>query len=288
MNNFTDLVGFSPTEKEVRVLQEKQFSGSYEPGKLIKLLKKISIYDEKIENLARKYSGISIWFYIAAVICLLILIFVPFSSLSPAQVGGFIILFALIASAIYFQVKKNKFKRMDIGDDVRKFLFPFVAIIKDDLLPGSNINVTVDGRSPIEDAFYVGNAVKSARRNASYKNYRQCWLQAEFTLVDNTQLLLTSEKFISKITITKRSSSGKTKYKRKTKALEIFNVKIAGDKANYTLSDISEPNIAGSEKGDLIVIKGKFKYKSSRLCSLPVNDCLNLIQTMFNKLKPAA
>ncbi len=275
----------SPTQQ--KVLAQKKLEGSYTPSKLIKLMKKLVRYDQQNDSLRAALKKRQLFCFIGGFLLFFVSIFVSaiLESFAPLTI-------ALSMAAVFFLFgaraysKSNRLKQKDLSNDWREFVFPFASLMKEEVLPQSKMNLSIDGRSPFEKVFFVEKVKKEKYIGRSYEHYRQPWLRGNLTFADHTRLFFESDKYVSKIKITKRGRSGKIKTKQKEKMKEVTLLKMVAPKNNYSLSGKQWSHISAQEAGDTIVIKGKFKYKAQGIRSLPINDFLNIIHQMYATLKP--
>lgn len=282
-------IGTSLTPAQLEVIKQKQITGSFLPAKLIKLLKKVSLYDgvnDKLRNKFRKRSQI---LFMVCIPIFMIMIFATVIAESGIPfIIGLVLIVTLVIIGLYYNTEKNKRSKADLNNDIREFLFPFAALMKEEVLSNSKIQLEVDGRDPFDKSFFVKEVPRTERYGRAYKHYQQLWLKGSLTFFDNTKLFFEGEKFASAIKVRKRSASGKIKIKNKEKFKGIARLKMVVPKENYTLSGKNMPYITAVDAGEAIIVKGKYKYKAQSVAPMPVHEFLNVIHHMYATVKPVA
>jgi len=276
--------GLSPSQ--INILEKKKLSGSYKVSKLIKLLKKVSLYDEVNDQLcASLKTRFIVCLVVGIIVTLVSIFFPPFRDVFAPFPFAYLLKLLLFGAAGYFYFRRQHLLKRDLGNDLREFLFPFAALVQEDVRPDTTLQLDVDARDPVRKEFFVDKTGTSSRQ---YKNYHQQWLEGDLTLVDNAKLFFKAEKFVSKVKITKTNMRGKRKTKHKIKFKGIAQLRMVVSKSQYELTGQSAANVSVTELDDSFVVKAKYKYKDGKLVSLPIYEFINLIHSMYSTLKPVA
>ena len=170
---------------------------------------------------------------------------------------------------------------------MRRVLFPFALTMQEEAKVDSKIAINFDANHLVDDKYLSNETKRKSRYGRSIQTYTQNWLNAQVTLVDNTDLQINCEKNVYEIKIVKRSASGKTKYKSKTKSRDSIVIKAVMSKQQYALSGIEPlPNLLIDEDSDSIAIQAKYKFKTAGLKTMQAQTIFELVHQMYSHVKP--
>ncbi|MDA9003976.1 hypothetical protein N9J26_00645 [bacterium] len=260
------------------MVQQKFIQGEYTPNKLLKTLKNISIYDEKKEGAAKLWLSLTTFLFFIVIVFLVVEDLRIFSPL-------------VVAGLVFCYVKHKKTKKLDLNNQIRYFLLPFFALIKDDIKSNSKIELYADARASISPNYKTPESPTKVNSRRRYYQYLQPWLKGSFTLADDIELAFESQKLTTQTRVIKYSASGKRKTKIKTKSVETIILSMMIPKHKYVINHM-KPGIQIKEKGEYIFLKSRFRYKYRPSLKdtkyspyLPVDNVIHTISNMYQSLK---
>lgn len=252
----------NPAERSF--VDEKTISATYKVKRWLHLLAKAARFDVMIEAEAKKWSRfgtISIFLMIAAIISTFVL---------PDDIRLLVgipsaILFLVIA--IVFYKKSSKIKTKDINNYMRSFFMPVINILRDKAGEEAKLAAALDFRIPRKEM----EAEQGKVGVRSVKSYHPNYIRSKVLLKDGVSLEFSVADQIHDFSWTKRSASGKTKFKSKTKYIHQCLIKMTLPKSTYQVKEaIDESVTVNSHNGDYIA-KHKIKLKK-----IGVDNTLNV------------
>jgi hypothetical protein len=234
---------------------------------------------DKINDEARRKKKTGIGWTIAGMVVSLFITF--------AFVPFLIVLVGLTVLLIVLISKLKALKKLDIDNHLRLFLMPFLVMIKEECADEAKGRIKLDASNPINPK-KITNTLRSTNKGLPQVTttvYSNPWLDADFLLIDGTGLQLEFTDTVLKKNIKKRGSSGKIKYKTKTKIKHRLEMKISFKKDRYSLSG-SNPAYQYIDMQDYHVFKVKHKLESISVeQSIPVQDVLSMIAGAYQNVK---
>ncbi|MCI0489058.1 MAG: hypothetical protein L0229_20900 [Blastocatellia bacterium] len=225
----------SLTPDQRRILEEKQIEGNYTPGEWLALLRQLAEYDrhgDAVRKVVKKMGCASGILVVATFI--IGIVFETFFLFFIALIIG------VVALVLYF-VKK----RSDLPNKLRRFALPLISILREEMEQGVPLYLRMDFRSGTikekETAYLGPDETKARYRRPSNvlkvkeTHYTNAWMEGrarltggsilEWQIVDNTR----------QRKITKKGSSGKTKFKTKYKVKTIIDARLGLPREDYAL-----------------------------------------------------
>ena len=153
-----------------------------------------------------------------------------YGSAAVFAVGGIGLIIAII-----FTVKTQKLGGIDLKNDFRESLLPFLEIIQEDIEPKGKVELDLELSSPISRAKKQGKTILPPGRfnKLTETLYLDPWCRASIPLAEGNRLELTIEKRTSAFDRSYRSSSGKHKTKRKWRMLTICTAVLYPNAENF-------------------------------------------------------
>lgn len=280
----------SLTPDQKRIIAEKQIEGNYTPGEWLALLRQLAEYDrhgDAVRKVVKKIGCISG-----------IMIFVTF--IIGAMLGLFFLFFIALIPAAAVLVLYIRKKRSDLPNKLRRFAVPLISILREEMEPGEPLHLRMDFRSGTikeKETAYLGPGETKARyRHASNvmkikeTHYVNAWMEGraqlaggeilEWQITDNTR----------QRNITKRGSSGKTKFKTKYKVKTIIDARLQLPRSDYAIMSGGPSSNRGEkiatrsgEKRNLIRVRRAII--SSQVDPEPdIKEFLNLLAGAFKRV----
>lgn len=275
------------SHEQLEILDKKVINGKYKPKVLVKLLKELVSYDRENDQKRESLSSISVFSGVLiglSIISVIILLFNELYDLLPYPIGSCVL---FIVINWWLKAKVKNLKEKDLANEMRRVLFPFALTMQEEAKPDSKISLSLNANIILNDEFLTNDKPHKGTFGRSVKTYKQNWLNANVTLVDNTSLQIQCEKTVHEIDIVKRSASGKMKHKSKTKSRDDIVIRSLMSKSNYQLADIQpSSNIFVEELEDSIALRAKYKFKTEGLKTVQAQTIFDLIHRMYSHVKP--
>lgn len=274
--------------EQLEILENKTINGKFKPKVLVKLLRELVAYDRANDVTRDKSKSATGWTGFLAFIGLIIAAIVAFG-VENLLVGGAIGLAALLSGAAcaFYSYKLAVSTDTDLTNEMRRVLFPFALTMQEEAKPGTKISIDLDANISTNQNYFVSETPKTGRYGRTTRTYTQRWLNAGVTLVDDTRLLIECEKTVYDIKIVKRSASGKTKHKSKTKSRDDVLIKALIPKSQYKLAvRESARDISVRERDDVFAVTGKYKFKTAGVRTLQVQTVFDLVHRMYSFVTP--
>ena len=251
----------SLTPDQKRIIEEKQIEGDYTPGEWLALLRQLAEYDRYGDSVRKVISRTGKISIVAIIVTLFIgIVFETFFLFFIALIIG--------AAALVFYLLK---KRSDLPNKLRRFAVPLISILREEMEPAEPLYLRMDFRSGTikeKETAYLGPDETKARyrRPANVlkvkeTHYTNAWMEGrarltggsilEWQIVDNTR----------QRNITKRGSSGKTKFKTKYKVKTLIDARLQLPREDYALL----PGGAGLVRGEKVATRSGEKRNLIRV-----------------------
>lgn len=263
------------TEQQRAFVDKKTLSTTLKVKQWKGFLKKVSAYDqladEQIKSLGKT---IQISLIVAVVFVFLSFMITPFLLLISLGLGGF----------GFFKMKeRSDLKKRDVNNYLRLFFMPVVDALESKAGSDARLSATLDFRNPTKALTPEKSKVNG--RNLSL--YQPTYIIAKVTLLDKTQLEFVVKDDIKDFRWTKRSASGKTKFKRKCKTVHHILLKMTLSKDEYkwlgqTKSDTSVSDVVGAY---LVKHRVKMKMGGGNL-TMNVKSFFVAMQKVYDQFEP--
>ena len=274
--------------EQLEILENKTISGKFKPKVLVKLLRELVAYDRANDITRDKSNRATGWTGFLAFFGVIVAAIVALGA-KNLVIGGAIALAAVFSGLMcaFYSRKLAASTDTDLANEMRRVLFPFALTMQEEAKLGTKISIELDANDPTNEDYFVTETPKSGRYGRTTRTYRQQWLNAGVTLVDDTRLFIECEKTVYDIKIVKRSASGKTKHKSKTKSRDDVVIKALIPKSQYKLVvRDAAPDISVEERQDVFAVTGKYKFKTASVRTLQVQTVFDLVHRMYSFVTP--
>jgi hypothetical protein len=302
----TDPTVLSPAAQ--RAVETKKLSGRRKFARLRKLLAELAHFD-KVTDKAQKRAKL---FTCLSLVGLLLLsvgtVFLQVrasnglgSAWMPLLPG--VPALALLVLAILQGVRWRKLARADLANEFHRLLLPFLDAVSADVDPKGKIGVRLDLSGLTKDKILSKKKVPPGRyRKIVETVYKDPWCDLQISAADGSTLMVRIEDTATSFDLhwTKRSRSGKIKFKHKRKWKRVVAVdtavvpdgeKLAWDQAQVEgLSGQEKVKLREKPKGNICRLVRKFKSGSTGEPPEPgVNseDLVGMFIQLYSMLKPA-
>lgn len=245
-----------------QVLDSKKVSGKNKLKDWFIVLMEAAAFDEAGDALRAKYGKRAILFLILSIVFLFLAFF---------TVGITLILFvpSVILTIVYF-VKKSRLGKIDLDNEFREVLIPFLQTISEDIHGSGRIKMDLDLAGPVKEKIVRKEEIPPGRfRKVIETVYEDPWCQVEVPLVDGSRLILNIDNTYITYDRYWRNPRGKSKHKTKWKKLVTATAGIAPDDRFDFDSDRANDMAAGEKlkfadkKGlEIATLTRKFKFKA--------------------------
>lgn len=268
-------------------LDEKQIEATMTPEEWAALLGPVASYDRQITPLLRltRKAWPFLLFSIFLSGCFTIGIDFP--------AGLIVVTAALIVLLVVDLVAMRILGRINVSDNVGRFVLPMLAVLRQDLAPGTPVEMRLDIRGAVEEKKVEppGYLLASGWRNDEYTCYDDPWIDGMARLADGTILRWRVVSQIAERKRTKTNARGKTKVKFKHKAKHRMRVRLAASKKRYALAN-GAPDAADAKR-HVIKTEGAVKKKGAdriddETLVLDPDPFLAVVAQAYRRLQPLA
>lgn len=235
-------------QSQQKFIQDKTINATYSIRKWLSFLSKAVAYDTYADKALKSLATRNVLLIISLIISIIATFFLIFIFPFPIILGVL----------LYFNVKtQKKFKGRDMNNYLRTFYFPVLDVLKDKAGEDAKLAASLNFNDPRK-----GVAVKSKQSGRNLSAYEATYILTKVILKDQSTLEFIIGDLLKDFNWTKRSASGKTKYKSKSKVAHLCIIKLSVSKTKYSVQTDRLPNHIGLEdKGDVLVLKNKIKIK---------------------------
>lgn len=171
-----------------------------------------------------------------------------------------------------FSIKKlRQLDALDLADDFRSVLLPFLVAIREDVPPTQKVKLSLDLTGPSEaKVIRKGPLGKKGGKDIEETVYSDPWCHLEAPLAAGNHITLDIANTYLRHQVTWRTTRGKSKSKCKWRKLVVVRAAMAPDAARFTLDPValkkgqSEVGLKLKRRteGEAVVMKMKKKIKS--------------------------
>ncbi len=237
------------TTQQKQFVSEKTISTTLKVNKWLRFFTNTAHYDEMIEKSTKRWTTIAVISFIACFLSFFFIALFGFMTLA-----GTVFFLAL---GIISLLRRKKNKEKDLSNYLRKLFIPILHVLQKKAGDHTRLAASLDFRIPRK-------AIKPEESKVLHKNlklYQPKYIISKVTLKDKTILEFVVADDIKDFTWTKRSSSGKTKFKSKSKVVHHCFIKMTIDKEEYNLKNNPSEQVVISDHNGSFIAKVKVKIK---------------------------
>jgi hypothetical protein len=252
--------------------RKRQVFGRLRLNRWLGILKELASYDDagdQLRSRAKRGSAISV----VSFIVLLFLLFAFWGGGELLVVSMALGCGALIALGlfVYFLKRMTQLKDLDLANDFRSVLIPFLIAIREDVPPKEKIRLNLDLAGPLETkVIRQGDLGQRGGKEVHETVYSDPWCHLEAPLAAGKHITLEIANTYIRHEVRWRTSRGKNKTKSKWKKLVVVRAEMAPDARRFLL----DPGAVKKERGEgglklkkrvdgeAAVIKMKQKFRS--------------------------
>ncbi|MCM8525461.1 MAG: hypothetical protein NE327_03025 [Lentisphaeraceae bacterium] len=242
-------------------------------------LREVMAIDAEIDKVKGKASSLTLLFGFLTFISLGI-------ALASGAPGIIFLPGILLIVFVFFLFKNLALKGVDIPDELKDGIFPFLNLLKNDVKKNSVCNIEINLTGP-RDKKKLVNTLK-IHRGKNYV-YKDRWFKGEMTLGDGSLLTWNFEDVSNHKKYSKRNPRGKVKYKTKTK-MKFEKTLTLLTKIPNSLQNTKKKEANGAlmvkKKGEKTYIVKFFRNKrTTSKRKVFQNECTDALKSLFSELK---
>lgn len=274
MNKYSDKYQhLSPAQKQF--IDEKTVSTTMRIGKWLALLIKVSQFDHRNDRSIKRMLTWAVISFVLAFFSIFTLAFLEENALYP------IVTFAGLGALLLIW-RKNK-KSKDVNNYLRSFFLPVLNVLEAKCGSDAKLAANLDFRMP--RSAMPPTTSKVGVRNL--KLYSPKYIIARVTMKDQAVLEFVVADDIKDFSWKKRSASGKTKFKSKTKYVHQCLIKITLPKSEYSYKGATDPAIMVEDVNGHYQAKTKIKVKTvGKDKVLAVGVFFEAMQKIYDQFEP--
>lgn len=275
----------SLSPRQQQVVRTKQVDIKAVPGRALDLLRSVGEFDRVSDESRGDLVKLGAILFGVGFACIFVASY--FYSVIYVSMGFFSL--SAVAFFLYFF-----FRKRDLPNTMRLFVLPLVAVLREDMEDKERLSLKVDLRGAKEKSKLQSKERKRTRNLAIHKLvesiYVDPWLQGSARLADG---ILIHWKIIDTLRhrdITKRGSSGKLKFKTKSKVKRLYEVQLTVPKKRYALEEGDAwdgDNVKVNHKDSKSTVRVR-RVEVSRTTGRPaeLRPFLQMIASVYKQVKP--
>ncbi|MEM9340368.1 MAG: hypothetical protein AAGA66_16655 [Bacteroidota bacterium] len=262
------------TAEQKHFLKEKTLSSTMKVKDWIGFLSFIAKLDKEGDQKVSLFAKLAVASFVLAVVSFFI---------TPSFGAIFLIVpVSLVVAGIVFIRYRKKLKTQDINNYLREFFIPALHLLKEKAGEQSKLSAKIDFRNPRT----VLKPEIGKHQGRNQKRYLPVYIIAKIVLKDESLLEFVVQEDIKDLKWKKRSSSGKIKFKTKTKLTQLCTIKMTLLKTSYTWKGTTNSDVDVSDTGDHYLAKTKAKVKKTGENILHVKVFIDAIQAVYDQFEP--
>ncbi|MBL6449398.1 hypothetical protein JMN32_24010 [Fulvivirga sp. 29W222] len=274
MNKYSDKYQhLSPVQKQF--IDEKTVSTTMRISKWLSLLVKVSKFDQRNDKIIKR---LLVWAIVS-----FLLAFFSFVSFAVIKENAFYFIALFAVTGVTLLILRGKKKRKDVNNYLRMFFLPILTVLEAKCGSDAKLAATLDFRIPRK----AMAPEKSKVGVKKLKLYSPKYIVARVTMKDQAVLEFVVADDIKDFSWKKRSRSGKTKYKRKTKFVHQCLIKMSLPKSEYRYKGSRNRTVSVVEVNEHYQAKAKIKIKAvGQDKMLGVNVFFETMQKIYANFEP--
>ncbi len=255
-----DMTSLSPAAQ--KIVETKKVSGEDRLKGWFTILREVAAFDSVADELRAKASKRATIFLIVS-IALLFLGFFTFG------ITAILAIPCIVLTIVYF-VKKGKLKKIDLSNEFRTVLIPFLQTMSEDIQPKGRISLELDMAGPSDGKIVRQEEIPPGRFRKVKETIRQDpWCRLSAPLANGARLILNVDNLYVTHDRYWRNPRGKSKHKAKWKkqvnvtAGLIPSGALAFDKAEVdSMAIMDKMKLKEKDESQMVRLTRKFKFKA--------------------------
>jgi hypothetical protein len=256
------------------VVRAKRAAGLNRLGDWLKLLDEVELFDAETVEKRRKAivrAGIVGIFLVISLIGLIVAHNESEGAATFFVLTILVLVFGLLLA--YLIVRIRRIGAMDLADDFKRVLIPFLRTMSDDISPKKKVRLNLDLSGPVKSKIVRKAEVPPGRfRKVVETVYADPWCRLDAPMAEGSRLFLNIRNTYTVCHRRWKTSRGKYKSKKKWKKLVVVSAGIAPNAEKYRLEldgvDAAAQarnikfKVARKKDGRLAILQRKFKFSS--------------------------
>jgi hypothetical protein len=253
-------------------VRKRRVFGRLRLSRWLKILRELARYDEagellRARNLKRAVAS-------ACILVLTIVLMLLF--LGPKESFVVFVLMAVCAilasaSLTYALISRGRLKNLDLADDFRTVLIPFLTAIREDVASRDKVRLNLDFGGPSEGKVVrQGDLPGKGKKRIHETVYSDPWCSLEAPLAAGNHITLDITNTYVCHDVRWSNPRGKSKRKIKWKKLVLVRAAMSPDAGRFRFEPSAAKEMAGHEplklknriEGEAAALKAKHKFKS--------------------------
>ena len=255
-----DVTSLSPAAQ--KIIETKKVSGDDRLKGWFTILREVAAFDSMADELRAKASKRFTIFLIISIV-LLFLAFFTFGITA-------ILAIPCIVLAIVFYVKKKGYQKIDLANEFRSVLIPFLQTMSKDIQPKGRISLTLDMAGPSKEKIVSEQEIPPGRFRKVKETIRQDpWCRLNAPLTNGARMVLQIDNLYVTHDRYWRNPRGKSKHKAKWKKQVMVTAGLipagvlAFDKGEVeSMAVMDKMKLKEKDKNQMVRLTRKFKYKA--------------------------
>jgi hypothetical protein len=255
-----DVTSLSPAAQQI--VATKKVSGDDRLKGWFTVLREVAAFDNTVDELRAKASKRATIFLIIS-IALLFLGFFTFG------ITAIVAIPCIVLTIVYF-VKKSKLSKIDLSNEFRTVLIPFLQTMSEDIQPKGRIALTLDMAGPSKEKIVSEQEIPPGRFRKVRETIRQDpWCRLSAPLTNGARLILNVDNVYVTHDRYWRNPRGKSKHKAKWKkqvnvtAGLIPSGALEFDKAEVdSMAVMDKMKLKEKADSQMVRLTRKFKFKA--------------------------
>jgi hypothetical protein len=206
------------------------------------------------------------------------------ASLVAPFVGLPIACILTIPATVVLAIRTYRLGRVDIPNDVRLFVLPWLRLLSADMDATETVSLKVDLRACTDKRHRVADEVASGRK---WETYHHPWFSGEATLTDGARLQWSAVTHLRKHTTWKKKGRSKIKIKQAMK----YDVALGLPSSSFAVdpvakSGIEKIRVKPGEKRT--VVRVSYVAHSASLAPANVDDLVSTVASAYRQGTPQA
>lgn len=267
--------------EQKRILANKQVDLNRPVADLLALLKPIASCD-RVADKARTPLGCTI--ALSIVVTIVLIIVAANIDSGVLFIGGLLAGGAVAIGSLFLFLWTRK---IDVSNNMREFVLPALAVLKEDFDPKTPVHVRLDLRSPT-------STEKRKSESEPYKHgvyykvidsiYVDPWMTFDGVLSDGTKLSWSITDTIRERKKTKKNPRGKIKTKTKYRKQTEVEVEVGMKKKVYALGRV-EGEIEAGDKRD--IVRMTHRVRSDSIDPISPRALIDAVAGVYRNARPA-
>lgn len=243
------------------IILQKTVAGRQSPGDWINLFRELSDFDQHLDALRNKLGASGKTAAIVAAISF-------FAAFFTFGLALLVFIPALII-AIRKYSRKSKLARVDLDNDFRSTLLPFLKIMSEDLSPDKPVDLALDLAGRTDKKMIKKAELPPGRfKKVTQTVWTDPWCRLSGSLVDGSKISLTITNHFTSQERQWRNARGKSKSKTKWKKISIVTAGLRPDPEQFQMAQSSGQAQAGKLKivdrgnGKIVRLTNKVRFTS--------------------------